>query len=251
MKKYDIIRRKFQSRERIIATNVVLLDSPPMLELINEPYLDCVVFDMEHGCFNNERLIPNLQVCRLIDLPAIVRIPEASAHHITRCMDLGASGIMIPRTETSEQVKLAIDSMFFQPIGKKGRGGYCQLREGEQIADYQKNRYLILQIETVAGVNNLDAILSEYREQIAAIVIGPYDLSISLGICRQFENPLYLDAVDRIFEICKTHQISYGIFCDGKQQAEHWRKNGANFLWICTDEQLIRAGMRAEIAPLI
>ena len=55
MRKHEKLSKKFKERQPIIATNIVLLDSPPLLELINEPYLDAVIFDMEHGIFNNER----------------------------------------------------------------------------------------------------------------------------------------------------------------------------------------------------
>ena len=92
--------------------------------------------------------------------------------------------------------------------------------------------------------------LSLYGEHIAAIVIGPYDLSISLGVCEQFESPEFLGAVERVFDVCKRSGVSYGIFCDGREQAEKWRDEGANFLWICTEEQLIKAAMKQEIKPL-
>ena len=250
MRKYENLGRKFREKEQILATNLVLIHSAPMLELINEEYLDCIILDMEHGTFNNENAVPILQTARLIDLPVIVRVPEVSPHHIARCMDLGALGIMIPRTETVEQVGIAVDSMFFPPIGHKGRGGYCQLRTGETIREYQENRYLVLQIESIKGIENLSEMLEAYGEHISAIVIGPYDLSISLGICEQFEAPEFLSAVRKIFDICSSRGISYGIFCDSKEQAMKWRSEGANFLWICTDEQLILSGMRSQIKPL-
>ena len=250
MKKHENLGRKLREGKQVIATNLVLINSAPLLELINEDYLDCVILDMEHGIFNNETIVPLLQVSRLIDLPAIVRVPEASSHHIARCMDLGAFGIMIPRTETVEQVALAVDSMFFPPIGHKGRGGYRQLRAGETIADYQKNRHLLLQIESTTGIENLPRMLDTYGAQISAVVIGPYDLSISVGHCQEFEHPEFLGAVKRIFDICKEKGVSYGIFCDSKAQAEKWRRAGANFLWMCTDDQLILTGMRAHLKPI-
>jgi 2-keto-3-deoxy-L-rhamnonate aldolase RhmA len=250
MNKHDDLIIKFRERKQIISTNVVLVNSAPILELMNEDYLDCVILDMEHGIFNNENIVPMLQTARLIGLPAIVRVPEISSHHIARCMDLGALGIMAPRTETVEQVGLAVDSMFFPPIGKKGRGGYCQLRDGETIEDYQKRRFLVLQIESTKGISNLPAMLDKYGEQISAIVVGPYDLSVSLGICQQFEDPIFRSSVKKVFDICKEKGVSCGIFSDNIEQAVRWRAEGANFLWMCTEDQLILSGMHTHIKPL-
>ena len=251
MNKYERFKRKIALRERVIGTNLTLINSPPLLELMNEEYLDYVVIDMEHGIFNNENIIPLLQTARLIGLPAFVRVPAASDHHITRCMDFGADGIMIPRVETLRQVELAIDNMFLPPIGKKGRGGYCQLRAGETIKDYQKNRHLLLQIESPTGIENLPAMLDRYGEQIAAVVVGPYDLSISLGVPEQFEHPDLHAAIRNIFDICVARGKSVGIFCDNAEQAKCWEAQGANFMWMCTDERLFLSALRSAISPLI
>ncbi len=250
MNKYERLKAKLASREQILGTNIMLIDSTPLLEFLNEDYLDYILFDMEHGIFNNENLIPLLQTCRLIGLPSFVRVPQITPHHIARCMDLGADGVMIPRTETAAQVELAVKSMRFPPLGGKGRGGYCQIRPGETTAGFQKNRHLLVQIESPTGIANLPAMLDSWGEQIAAVVVGPYDLSFTMGIEQQFDAPEFIAAVKRIFDICAERNKSVGIFCDNERQARIWRGMGANFMWMCTDDQLILAGMRAIIGAM-
>ena len=250
MNKFERLKDKLAKRDQILGTNITLIHSSPMLELMNEDYLDYVLFDMEHGIFNNENLVPLLQTCRLIGLPSFVRVPDCNYHHIARCMDLGADGIMLPRTETLEQVKLAVESMRFPPIGRKGRGGYRQIRDGETTAEFQKSRHLLVQIESPTGIANLPAMLEEYGEHIAAVVVGPYDLSFTMGMEAQFERPEFRAAVKQIFDICIEHQKSVGIFCDNTMQAKRWRELGANFMWMCTDDQLILAGLRSIIKPM-
>jgi len=250
MNKYTRLKEKLAAREQILGTNITLLQSAPMLEKINEDYLDYVLFDMEHGVFNNENLVALLQTCRLIGLPSFVRVPDAVYHPIARCLDLGADGIMLPRTDTLEQVQLAVEAMRFPPVGRKGRGGYCQLREHETVADFQKNRYLLLQMESPVGIRHLPEMLSMYGDEIAAIVVGPYDLSISMGLEGQFTHPDFVAAVKEIFDICIRRNKSVGIFCDNTEAAKRWRELGANFMWMCTDDQLFVAGMRAVIRPM-
>ncbi|MBQ9748656.1 MAG: hypothetical protein IJV98_07720 [Clostridia bacterium] len=250
MTKHEMLYDKFRNRAQILGTDITLIASTPMIEMINESYLDYVLFDMEHGIFNNENMIPLLQVCRLCDLPAFVRVPDHTGFHIARALDYGADGIMIPRTESVEQVRAAVEAMRFPPVGHKGKGGYCQVREGETLADFNKKRYLLVQIESPVGIKALPDMLARYGEEIAAIVIGPYDLSFTMNMPARFDAPEFLSAVQTVFDICKAYGKSVGIFCDNTAQAEAYRAMGANFLWMCTDDQLVRAGLRAIIAPL-
>ena len=250
MNKHERLIKKLQNKEQILGTNIMLTASGPMLELINEDYLDYVLFDMEHGVFNNENLIPLLQTCRLCDLPSFVRVPDHTNFHIARCLDLGADGIMLPRTESVEQVKAAVEAMRFPPIGHKGRGGYCQVRAGEPLEDFNKTRHLLVQIESPVGIAALPEMLEQYGDEIASIIVGPYDLSFTMGIPAQFDAPEFQAAVKQIFDICIAKGVCVGIFCDTTAQAEKYRAMGANFLWMCTDDQIVRAGLRAIIAPL-
>lgn len=251
MNKYETLKEKFEKREKIIGTNIMLINSSPMIEIMaGEDYLDYILFDMEHGIFNNENIIPLLQTCRLVGMPTFVRVPDHTNFHIARALDLGADGIMLPRTETADQVKAAVESMRFPPVGHKGKGGYCQVRPGETLNDFNRNRHLLIQIESPVGIRSLPEMLSLFGNEIAAIVIGPYDLSFTLGMPAQFENPIFINAVKEIFSICHTYEKSVGIFCDTPSHARKYIGMGANFLWMCTDDQLIKAGMNALIKPI-
>ena len=251
MNKYEKLKEKLGNRQKIVGTNIMIISSTPMIEIIaGEEYLDYVLFDMEHGIFNNENLIAPLQTCRLCGMPAFVRVPDHTNFHIARCLDLGADGIMLPRTESVEQVKAAVEAMRFPPVGHKGKGGYCQVRPGETLGDFNKNRHLLVQIESPVGIAALPEMLKLYGDEIAAIVIGPYDLSFTMGMPAEFDNPEFQSAVKEIFDICISRKKSVGIFCDGPIQAEKYISMGANFMWMCTDDQIVKAGLRAMIAPI-
>lgn len=251
MNRYGNLKEKLKKCEKIVGTNIMLITSAPMMEIIaGEEYLDYVLFDMEHGVFNNENLISLLQTCRLCGMPAFVRVPDHTNFHIARCLDLGADGIMLPRTETVEQVKAAVEAMRFPPVGHKGKGGYCQTRLGETLEDFNRNRHLLVQIESPVGIAALPDMLALYGNEIAAIVIGPYDLSFTMGMPAQFDDPIFLSAVQNIFDICRARGKSVGIFCDGPAPAEKYIGMGANFLWMCTDDQIVKAGLRAMISPI-
>lgn len=251
MTRYESLKEKLDQREKIVGTNIMLISSSPMIEIIaGEEYLDYVLFDMEHGVFNNENLIVPLQTCRLCGIPAFVRVPDHTNFHIARCLDLGADGIMLPRTESVAQVKAAVEAMRFPPVGHKGKGGYCQTRPGESLADFNKNRHLLVQIESPIGIAALPEMLELYGDEIAAIVIGPYDLSFTMGMPAEFDRPEFQSAIKEIFDICISRKKSVGIFCDGPVQAKKYIEMGANFLWMCTDDQIVKTGLRTMIQPI-
>ena len=235
MNKYEILKQKLKDRKKVLGTTMSMINSPILIEKMNRDDLDFILFDAEHGIFNNENLIPALQVCRLMGLPSFVRIPDCKYHLIARAIDLGADGIMLPRTESLEQVKEAIESLRFAPIGRTGCGGHGQFKKGEGYDEFQKSRYLFVQIESQPGIDLLPEIIETYGDEIDGIIIGPYDMSVMLGTPFQIRSDVMVNAVQKVFDICNEHEMSCGIFCDDEVLSKAYREMGANVLWACTD----------------
>ena len=93
----------------------------------------------------------------MMGLPSIVRIQDAFYHLAAKPLDMGADGIMVPRTETVEQLKAVIDGLCFHPVGRKGNGGNLQFYPGESIEHFNSTRILMPQIESPRGIANLPA----------------------------------------------------------------------------------------------
>ena len=94
-----------------------------ILRTMKNDVLDFLLFDLEHGHFGMETTENMIRTCNMLNLPAIVRVADTEYHLISKVLDFGADGILIPRVETVEQAKKAINSIRFPPIGKKGCGG--------------------------------------------------------------------------------------------------------------------------------
>ena len=101
------LAEKLKNREKIIGTTMILLKNPIILENMNREDLDFVLFDAEHGVFDTQNVGELLQVCRLMGLPAFIRAQDCEYHLIAKAIDMGADGVMIPRTETLEQLRTA------------------------------------------------------------------------------------------------------------------------------------------------
>lgn len=242
MNKYELLNKKFKNCEPIFGTQMTVTLSTIMLEKLYREDLDFMLFDMEHGIYNTENLIPLLQVTRLMGLPNIVRIPAIEYPYIARAIDMGADAIMVPRVETLDQVKIAVDATRFYPVGKTGFGGHGLLRKNETMEEFQKNRHLIIQIESPKGVENLTAMLETYGEQIASIMIGPYDFSIMIGEPGNTLGENCQMWVKKVFDICKSYKKSCGIYCNDAGAAEVYKKLGAEVFWFSMDLNFLLKG---------
>lgn len=247
MSRYELLKEKFKNREAVIGTTMAMFNNTLILEKMNRPELDFILFDAEHGVFDAQNVIPCLQVCRLMGLPSFVRVQDSEYHLAAKLIDMGADGIMLPRTETLGQLRTALDALLFHPIGRKGMGGHGQFRPGESFADFGKTRFLLPQIESPKGIENLPSMLEEFGEYIDAVMIGPYDMSAMVGTPQNITSPIMLESIQKVFDISGIYGKSCGIFCDDEKKAELFRSMGANVLWIATDKDFFMRGYNAMI----
>ena len=243
MDNYLSLKKKLKNREKVTMANLMLTTSPFMLQAFENA--DCVLLDKEHGLYGTEELVPMTLQCRHMGLPSIVRVEDAVYHLIAKAIDLGADGIMLPRTERVEQVQMAVDAMHFAPVGRTGFGGWGILREGESIEDFDTGRILLPQIESPAGLAAMEDMIAAYGEYIDGFIIGPNDYSIMMGIPRQLDHPLMLEEYKKFFDICEKYNKSCGIFDPDLAHVRRDRQMGANIFWISDDVSCMKAGFEA------
>ena len=243
MDRYKCLKEKLKNREKISIANIMLETQPLMLKAFESA--DCVLLDKEHGVFGTEELIPMTMQCRSMGMPSIIRVEDAVYHLIAKAIDLGADGIMLPRAETVEQVKTAVDAMHFAPVGRTGFGGWGILRDGESFDEFQEGRILLVQIESPKGLAAMEDMIREYGPRIDGFVIGPNDYSIMMGVPRQLDHPIMMEEYRKFYEICRKHQISCGVFDPDLEHAARDRKMGANIFWISDDLSCMKAGFEA------
>jgi len=250
MTKYERLAEKLKNKDKVIGTTMGIFKSPIILEAMNRDELDFVLFDAEHGIFDTQNVVELLQVCRLMGLPSVVSAQDAEYHLLAKAIDMGADGIMLPRTETLEQLKMAVDALLFYPEGRKGCGGHGQFRPGEAYGDFGKTRFLMPQIESPKGIEMLPKMLEEYGEYISAVMIGPYDLSVMVGTPKNIKSDVMIDSIQKIFDISNSYGKSCGIFCDNEELAQKYRDMGCNVLWTATDKDFFMRGYNLEMEAL-
>lgn len=208
----DLIK-KFNSGEKIIGT-LTHMKSSSAIEVLSLTGIDFVMLDMEHNLLSNDEISRYITSASAAGLPAFVRVSSGTREHILHMLDYGATGIVVPSISTVEQVKEIIKYAKFMPLGERG---YCMTRDGKWgfsnesvngLSSYMsycnQNTLLIPQCETVGCLEHIEEITA--LDGVDAILIGPYDLSIDMGIAGQFDNPLLKNAIDRILSACRKNK---------------------------------------------
>lgn len=241
------LKGKLKRREVVFGGLFSSINNIYLPKTFKVPGVDYMMFDLEHGNFMPELAVDMLQMCRACDLPTICRVQDCEYHCISKCLDMGADGVMIPRTETEEQVVTAIQSMRFAPRGRKGAGGIGLLRPGEDAEAFNNNRLLILQIESPKGVNNLDYFLTKYGDEIAGVIIGPCDMGLMCGDGLAATGSAKVqEQINKTIEICQKHEVSIGMFLSPGQIREYLGR-GMNIVWTTTDTGFMSIGLKSVL----
>ena len=159
---------------------------------------DGVVIDTEHGCFNNETLYNCIQIITAKNKTCLVRLTEINKTLIRMCLDAGATGLIFSTVEDATQAAKIKELCTYPKYGgKRGLGLVRQNKWGYSTL-VNKPPIIIAQIETKRAVHNLEEI---YAQGLDHYMIGPYDLSASLGVTAEFDNPKFLEAIKTINKV--------------------------------------------------
>ena len=194
---------------------VQAIDSAPVAHMAKAAGLDFLLVDDEHGDVNDARLSTLMMLGNAIGLPTIVRAPQLARADVSRLLDRGASGVMVPMMETVEQARQLADWAKYPPLGRRSYSGGAHTAYGpsghhaQNMARANAGTLAIAQIETVAGVEAVEEILAV--PGIDAAVIGPCDLAISMGRPDEVGCAEELVLIDRVRDACVAARKGFGI----------------------------------------
>jgi 2-dehydro-3-deoxyglucarate aldolase/4-hydroxy-2-oxoheptanedioate aldolase len=199
-------------------------------KMLEAAQVDFVIFDMEHTGWTYGDLADQLLWMKATPLTPIVRPATGDYHHISRALDCGAQGVMIPRVENAAEVREIVQAVKYPPQGRRGvsfsiaHDDYKIGDVGETMRSANEETLVIIQIEKVSAVEEIDEILSIPGVDIAWP--GQYDLSASMGITGQVTHPDLLAALDRVVAACDEHGKIAGIQPITVEQGVEWRGRG-------------------------
>ena len=215
---------------------------------------DYVFIDMEHGTFSLETVHDMIVASIQAGITPIVRVAELAYSLVARLLDAGAQGIILPRVEDPKLLAEALSWMRFPPLGIRGYGVNATMVDYEArtfpeiIEHINRNTLAVVQFETVTAMERADELLSLPGVDIA--MVGPADLSISLGIPGQFDNPLLISTVDKLIEQCKQHDVVPGIQTRGAAMAKMWAERGMRFVGAAAEHALLLERAKEVVSQL-
>ncbi len=217
-----------------LGTGFAQLRSPEVARILAAAGFHWAFIDTEHGAFDIETV---QDVCRAASdcgLCPIVRVANMEYDLVARALDCGAMGIIFPRVESVELLQQAVRWTKFPPEGIRGFGltpthvNYERASIAEILAHVNANTLVILQIETQKAVDMRDELLSV--PGLDAVMVGPVDLSISLGVAGDFQHPKMVAAMEAIRDSCVRHGIAPGTQTRSLALAKFWKERGMRFL---------------------
>ncbi len=183
-----------------------------IVEIMATAGFEWLCIDMEHTSIDlsmAKSLINTIQAC---NMKALVRVSKNEEVIIKRVMDMGADGVIIPMIKSKEDAKMAVDFVKYPPIGKRGVGLYRAQGYGTKFEEYkkwvEKSAIIIAQIEHIDAVENINEILEV--DGIDGTIIGPYDLSGSMGVPGDYFREDVQEAILKVKEACNKHNKPYG-----------------------------------------
>lgn len=249
-KKIEEIRLKLKTGNATIGTWMQLHDAS-IAEILGQAGYDWVTVDMEHGSYSHNQL-PNLfRALELGDTLPLVRLVEGNKNECKLALDAGAGGVIIPNVQCEKVLEKLISACRWPPAGSRGVGFSRANLFGEKFNNYSveaQNPIVIGMIESLNGVMNLEKIL--HVNGLDAILIGPYDLSASLGKTGDFMNLEFIDALKKIQMIASKANVPIGLHLvnPDKILLEEKIREGYQFLAYSIDSVFLNSSVKNPFA---
>ena len=190
----------------------IMMGNVMSVEVMALAGFEWLVVDIEHTSIDLETTQILISTIQANGMKALVRVSKNEEVIIKRILDMGADGIIVPMMCSKEDAIQAVNYAKYPPIGKRGVGLYRAQKYGTKFEEYKKwvNEELVIvaQIEHIDAVNNIEDILKV--DGIDGTIIGPYDLSGSMGCPGEFERDDVKVAVQKVLDKCKEHNIPSG-----------------------------------------
>ena len=250
---HNILKEKLAQGKQPLGTFVGTA-SPAVVECLGCAGLDFVILDNEHSPVEAETTAAMVRAAELRNVTPLARVREISRPAILKLLDVGVQGLIIPDVRGTEDVRGVVDYAKYAPVGRRG---FCPSRKDgwgtdpqcgvlNTMAHFNQETLVIPQCETAEALSDIETIAA--MDGVDGIFIGPFDLSISMGMPGDFENPQFRAALARILSACRAAGKPCLIFAgDGAGAAVRFAQ-GYDAVAMGLDATLLIAGVKAQIA---
>ncbi len=234
-------KSKLTRHERLLGT-VVSLPLPEIAEMSANAGFDWLFLDMEHGLLDFD-MVQRMAMAAGTRCACLARLPASTSVWIKKALDLGIAGIIVPMVNTPEEAARVVRHAKYPPLGQRSVGVGRAHRYGANFRVYvdmaNEHTSVIVQIEHIQAVENVEAILEV--PGVDAALVGPFDLSASMGKPGFTDDPAVRAAILRVLEACKARGKAAGIFM-GDTPGARWAIEQGFTLVACSSDMLQLSG---------
>jgi 2-dehydro-3-deoxyglucarate aldolase len=205
------LRSRLRADEPTIGT-WMQIPSPDIAELLSSGGFDWVTIDLEHGAIARHQLPDLFRAIELHGAVPLARVALPDGSLCQQALDSGAAGVVIPRVESASQLTDIVAGCMWPPAGKRGVGFSRANLFGRRFEDYKteaQQPLIVAQIESKNAVASIASLLAV--RGLDAVMIGPYDLSASLGVPGQVDHPDVRASVSEVLKACRKAGVPSGM----------------------------------------
>ena len=252
--KPNSVKRSLAAGEVVLGVFVMEFSTPGIASILEQAGAAFVVYDQEHSGFGTDTVRQLLSYNRGLSLVPFVRVPDTHYDFMARALDCGAKGIMVPNVESEAQAREIVRSCKYAPLGARGttaniaHDDFSSGDLAQKLRTANEETLILAQIESEAGVANIDAILAV--EGIDIAWVGHNDLSVSMGIPGQVDHPRVVAALERVAEACQKHGKTAGRLVPDVETALLWIEKGYRCIAYSNDIRLLQTALRQGITEI-
>ncbi len=243
-------RKRVCAGENLVGP-IVSLNSPQVAEILSDAGFDWLFIDAEHGAYGPLAVEALIQAVGN-KMPCLVRIPVHEECWIEKMLDVGASGIIAPQVNSVEQAELIVQYAKYPPVGERGVGIARAQRYGASLTEYLEHAndslLTVIQIEHIDAVRNVRELAAV--EGVDALFVGPYDLSMSMGIPGEVNDSRIQDCIAEVLATCKEFGKVPGIFGVQADVVRSYREQGFSLLGLGVDAMYLSGAVNAALEAL-
>lgn len=243
------MKEKLKSGQTILGTMISEFGIPNILRIMKTGGFEFVIIDCEHGPFDFSQLGNMIAVGNGIGLPVLVRIPGIERGFITKTLDMGADGFLVPMVNTEEDARRLVEYAKYTPIGCRGisttraHTGYQPPKLSEYMKSANERTILLTQIETRKGVENAESIAAV--PGVDALIVGPSDLSSDLGCPGSLTDPELLTCAQRVAEAAKRQGKNSGTVASNVEYLHTCQQMGMNLFSMSSELGMMLSGAKS------
>ena len=230
------------------------MTNPGIVEMFPEPGPDFVIVNAEHNAIDMGDFHGMQFALQSRGIACLVRIHNRDAEEVAKACDSYIDGVVIPYVEDPDQLRRLVGAAKYRPL--KGpaldrvltRGEWPSEKTKAYVTEKCANTFFAAMIESVHALDNLDALCSV--PGLDAVFMGPNDLSVSMGIPEERDNPLFIGAMQRIIDVAKKHGVAAGAHFSKMSHAQRMIRQGATFVPFSSDARFNQHGLIDSLSAL-